>query len=115
MIPNFVHRRSLLRFHAAIAWLLQITMFLVLGLLVFPSQLLPVMGMALLIALFLLFVAHPVSVFLSLAFSQNNAAGSRAVLTAAEESRPFPQVVTVPDTTGGYPGGALGTREVRTS
>ena len=47
--------------------------------------------------------------------SQNNAAGSHAVLTAAEESPPFPQVVTVPDTTGGYPGGALGTREVRTS
>ncbi len=67
---NFVHRRSLLRFHDAVAWLLQITMFLVLGLLVFPSQLMPVMGMALLIALFLLFVARPTSVFLSLAFSR---------------------------------------------
>ncbi len=67
---NFVHRRSLLHFHDGIAWLLQIIMFLVLGLLVFPSQLLPVAGSALLIALFLLFVARPVSVFISLAFSQ---------------------------------------------
>jgi cell volume regulation protein A len=67
---NFVHRRSLLSFHDGIAWLLQITMFLVLGLLVFPSQLIPVMGTALLIALFLLFVARPISVLVSLAFSR---------------------------------------------
>ena len=67
---NFVHRASLLRFHDGIAWLLQISMFLILGLLVFPSQLIPVMGSALLLALFLLFVARPVSVLLSLSFSR---------------------------------------------
>lgn len=63
---NFVHRRSLTRFHDRIAWLMQIAMFLVLGLLVFPRQLVGVMGAGFLIALFLMLVARPVSVFLSL-------------------------------------------------
>lgn len=67
---NFVHKRSILRFHDGIAWLMQIAMFLSLGLLVFPSRLVPVIGVGLLMALFLLFVARPVSVFVSLAFAR---------------------------------------------
>lgn len=63
---DFIHKRSLLRFHDGLAWLMQITMFLVLGLLVFPSELAPIMGVGLLIAAFLMFVARPVSVFISL-------------------------------------------------
>ena len=51
---DFVHKRSLIRFHDGLAWLMQITMFLVLGLLVFPSRLLPVAGTGLLIAFFLI-------------------------------------------------------------
>ncbi|MCL4261682.1 MAG: potassium/proton antiporter [Anaerolineae bacterium] len=63
---DFIHKRSLLRFHDGLAWLMQIAMFLALGLLVFPSELVPVVGVGLLIAAFLMFVARPVSVFLSL-------------------------------------------------
>jgi len=63
---DFVHRRSLVRFHDGLAWLMQIAMFLTLGLLVFPSQLLPISGTALLVALCLMFVARPASVFLCL-------------------------------------------------
>ena len=48
---------------------MQIVMFLTLGLLVFPSHIVPVMGAGLLIALFLMFVARPISVLLCLAFS----------------------------------------------
>lgn len=63
---DFIHKRSLLRFHDGLAWLMQIAMFLTLGLLVFPSRLVPIMGIGLLIAGFLMIVARPASVFLSL-------------------------------------------------
>ncbi len=63
---TLIHRRSLLLFHDGIAWLLQITMFLILGLQVFPSQLLGVVKMGLYLALFLIFIARPLSVFAAL-------------------------------------------------
>ncbi len=55
-------RGGLLRVHDALAWLAQITMFLVFGLLVFPSQLAPVALTGTLLALLLAFVARPVVV-----------------------------------------------------
>ncbi len=67
---RFIHRASLLRFHDGVAWLMQIAMFLVLGLLVYPSNLIPVAGMGLSIALALTFFARPVSVFIATAFSK---------------------------------------------
>lgn len=70
---NFIHKRSLLRFHEGVAWLMQIAMFLTLGLLVFPSRLPPVILGGVLMALFLTFVARPVSVFLTLAFTRFSA------------------------------------------
>lgn len=63
---RFVHKRSLLIFHDGIAWLSQIVMFLCLGLLVFPSQLPPLAGPGILLALFLILVARPAGVFISL-------------------------------------------------
>ncbi|PWH14585.1 MAG: potassium/proton antiporter [Anaerolineae bacterium] len=62
----FVHRRSLIRYHDGLAWLMQIAMFLVLGLQVFPSRLPNVALGGLLIALFLILFARPVSVFVTL-------------------------------------------------
>jgi len=69
---DFVHKRGLMHFHDGIAWLMQIAMFLVLGLLVFPSQLVTVTGAGLLISLALVFVARPISVFISLAFFRSS-------------------------------------------
>jgi potassium/hydrogen antiporter len=61
------YRAGLLRVHDALAWLAQIGMFLVLGLLVFPSRLLPVAPLGLALALLLAIVARPVAVALCLA------------------------------------------------
>lgn len=66
----FIHKRSIARFHDGLAWLMQIAMFVALGLLVFPSKLLPVLGAGLLVAFFLMFVARPLSIFLLLPFSK---------------------------------------------
>ncbi len=63
---EFIHRRSLLRFHDGLAWLMQITMFLTLGLLVFPTRLVPIAGSGLLIAAALMLLARPISIFLAL-------------------------------------------------
>jgi potassium/hydrogen antiporter len=67
---DFVHRRSLVRFHNGLAWIMQIAMFLTLGLLVFPSRIIPIIGTGLLIAVALVFIARPVSIFLSMMFSK---------------------------------------------
>jgi potassium/hydrogen antiporter len=63
---EFIHKKSLIRFFDGLAWLSQITMFLSLGLLVFPSQLVSIIGIGLLISAFLMFVARPAGVFISL-------------------------------------------------
>lgn len=65
---NFVHKSSMKKFYEGQAWLMQIIMFLTLGLLVFPSHLIPVIGTGLMIAGFLIFIARPLGVFLSLSF-----------------------------------------------
>jgi cell volume regulation protein A len=63
---DFIHKRSLMRFHDGIAWLMQIMMFITLGLLVFPSRIMPIIGIGLLVSAFLIFVARPIVVFLTL-------------------------------------------------
>ncbi|MFA9479738.1 potassium/proton antiporter [Phycisphaerales bacterium AB-hyl4] len=67
---DFIHKRSLMRFHDGLGWLMQISMFLVLGLLVFPSQLPTVIGSGLLVSVFLMFVARPIAVYIGLWRSQ---------------------------------------------
>jgi cell volume regulation protein A len=58
---------NILRVHDGIAWLGQITMFLVLGLLVTPSELVTLAPAALVVATALMLVARPVAVWIALA------------------------------------------------
>jgi cell volume regulation protein A len=60
----------MLRFFDGFAWLSQITMFLTLGLLVFPSRIIPVMGAGIACSFFLMLIARPVGVLISLLFAQ---------------------------------------------
>lgn len=62
---EFLHKISVIRFLDGIAWISQILIFLVLGLLVFPSNLLKVWKEGLLIAFFMMLVARPLSVFVA--------------------------------------------------
>ena len=67
---DFFYKRNVISFHDGLAWLMQITMFIVLGLLVFPSRLIPIALVGLLISAFLMFIARPLSVFLLLGLSK---------------------------------------------
>ena len=60
------HRRSVLGFIEGLAWTVQIGLFVMLGLLAFPSRLGESVGIALLAGALLLVVARPVSVLVSL-------------------------------------------------
>jgi potassium/hydrogen antiporter len=61
------HAVGIRRVHDALGWLSQVVMFLLLGLLVFPSELRNVVGIGLALALFLALVARPVVVALCMA------------------------------------------------
>lgn len=60
---KIVNRRETQTFFNGLTWLVQIVMFLTLGLLVNPHELIGVAPVALLIGLFMMFVARPASVF----------------------------------------------------
>lgn len=63
---DLIHKKTILKMFDGLAWLMQIVLFLTLGLLVYPTEILPILGIGLLISLFQIFIARPISVFLSL-------------------------------------------------
>jgi len=58
-----IHKKTIMQVFDGLAWLMQIVLFLTLGLLVFPSQIIPILGTGLLVSAFLMFIARPFSVF----------------------------------------------------
>ena len=62
-----VHKKEIFRFMDGMTWIMQIGMFLTLGLLVNPREMLQVAPVALLVGVFLMLVARPLTVFLCLA------------------------------------------------
>ena len=61
------YKKDIFSFFDSLTWLVQIVMFLILGLLVNPHEMLKVAPVALLIGVFMILVARPLSVFISLA------------------------------------------------
>lgn len=65
---QLIHKRTIIKSFDGFAWLMQIVMFLTLGLLVFPSQIIPVIGIGVAISACLILLARPLSVFISMWF-----------------------------------------------
>lgn len=63
---KFVHKRSSLNFFDGLAWMSQMLMFLTLGLLVRPHELVPILVPGLIISLAIILISRPVTVFFCL-------------------------------------------------
>lgn len=61
---KIAHRQTIVSSFDGYAWLMQLVLFLTLGLLVFPSEVWSVRGIGLLISAFIIIVARPLAVFL---------------------------------------------------
>lgn len=67
---NISHGYSVERFHDSLAWIMQIVMFVLLGLLVFPKDLLQYIIPSLILSAVLMLIARPIGVFISTIFSR---------------------------------------------
>ncbi|HLW57278.1 MAG TPA: potassium/proton antiporter [Bacteriovoracaceae bacterium] len=67
---TFIFKKSIMLMHDGVSWLMQSLLFLTLGLLLYPSKVLEVTGTGFFLAVFLMFVARPISVFIGLAFDK---------------------------------------------
>jgi potassium/hydrogen antiporter len=67
---ELTYRHSIIRFNEGFAWMMQILMFVLLGLLVFPSELFhwDIIWKGLLLSFLLIVIARPIAVFLSIPF-----------------------------------------------
>lgn len=78
---RFSRRQGIIRFYGSVTWLMQIVMFLLLGLLCYPTRIAPIAGSGLLVAAFLIFVARPLSVFASTVFFKRLTVKDRLMLS----------------------------------
>lgn len=63
---DLTYRLSIVRFTDGFAWMMQILMFILLGLLVFPEHLLAITWQGLVLSFILMIIARPIGVFLSM-------------------------------------------------
>lgn len=63
---KYFNKKSLEVFHDGVAWLMQVAMFLTLGLLVYPSEVIPMVGAGIMMALGLMLIARPIATWVCL-------------------------------------------------
>ena len=67
---DILHKKSLIQFYKGIGWLMQIVMFIALGLLAVPGELKRIIPLGIKLSIVLMLIARPLSVFLALVRSQ---------------------------------------------
>lgn len=67
---DLTYRQSILQFNKGFGWMMQIMMFIMLGLLVFPADLPSIIVQGLVLSVLLMLVARPVGVFISMLFAK---------------------------------------------
>ncbi len=67
---NIIHKKSLVRFHDGISWIMQVAMYVILGLVVTPSKLWNIAWYGIVISVGLIIIARPLSVHSILLFSK---------------------------------------------
>jgi cell volume regulation protein A len=67
---NIPAKQTITTFHVGLAWVAQLTMFLALGLLIFPSDVADVIVEGTLLALVVAFIARPIATFVATAFEK---------------------------------------------
>ncbi|NMH68423.1 potassium/proton antiporter [Bacillus sp. RO3] len=67
---DLTYRHSIVRFNEGFAWMMQIVMFILLGLLVFPQHLPGIAWQGIVLSILLIAVARPLGVYLSLSLSK---------------------------------------------
>ncbi|MFK8024564.1 MAG: potassium/proton antiporter [Ilumatobacter sp.] len=98
--------RRMLHFHEGLAATAQGTLFLLLGILVFPSELIGDIGTAVVVALVLIVVARPLAVFSVLVWSRTPLR-RMALISWAGLRGAVPVVLATIPSTAGHPDGAL--------
>ncbi|WP_372712633.1 potassium/proton antiporter [Ilyobacter sp.] len=63
---QLTYRRNMSRFFGSISWMVEVGLFVMLGLLVFPSKFLEIWKIGVAVSLILIFLARPLSVFITL-------------------------------------------------
>jgi cell volume regulation protein A len=91
---NIPAKQTITSFHVGLAWVAQLTMFLALGLLIFPSDLDNVAVKGTLLALVVVFVARPLATFIATAFDRFSV-GERLVLSWAGLRGAVPIVLAI--------------------